>query len=172
MRISLFILGVGLILFMGCRQRQTNLQTEKAASTEQNISTVKKILAEGDNKNVDFLDEVCARDYKYYFPSNSQPLNLEEHKQLWKGFNDAFPDLSHKVESIHGMGDFVVARLTVRGTLMKEFTGILPEQQKVTVGQILILRFENSKVIEFWEEADLLGFYQQLGFELRIAESQ
>ena len=169
MRKSLIILPLFFNLLFGCQNRKSTSQSEKDIGS-QNIALVKKLLKEGDNKNVDFLETICVSDYRYYFPSNAEPLNLEEHKKLWKGFNEAFPDLKHTIEDIYAMENLVVARLTVRGSLMKEFAGILPKGQKVEVGQIVILRIINSKLTEFWEEADLLGFYKQLGMEPQMID--
>ena len=145
-------------------------QRAQAEIGENNITLVKKLLQEGDNKNVDFLDKICSPDYEYYFPSNNEPLNKDQHKEFWKAVNQAFPDLKHKIHEIYAVDNLVVARLTVGGTHSGDFLGLAPTAKAVEIGQIFICRFENSKLEEFREEADLLGLYQQLGMELQLKQ--
>jgi len=50
--------------------------------------------------------------------------------------------------------------------------GIAPTGNKISVSQTAIIRFENGKIVEVWEDFDALGMYQQLGFELRPEEQK
>ena len=135
-----------------------------------NIALIKRLLIEGDNKNPSYLDEICDPNYKYYLPSNNIPLNQEEHKQFWETVNIAFPDLSHTVQDIFAVDDKVVARLIVSGTHQDKFANISPTGKYVETSQIFICRFKNGKLIEFREEVDMLGLYQQLGMELKLKQ--
>jgi predicted ester cyclase len=45
--------------------------------------------------------------------------------------------------------------------------GIQPIGNKVEVGGLNILRIENGKFIEDWEDSDMLGWMMQPGMELR-----
>jgi len=159
---------------IGCHDKHSNEQLEKFKTQknieDQNIALAKQIWAEGDNRNLDFLDEVCTSDYKCRFPSNSNPINREEHKKLWQSFNEAFPNLTHIIEEIYASDDIVVARITISGTHKGEFTGIPPTGKEVKFGAIEICRFSNNKFAEFWADADVIGLYQQLGMELKMKE--
>ena len=77
---------------------------------EQNKALAQQLLSEGDRRGAAILDEFCAPDYKMYFPSNAEPINLEEHKQLYQAFKDAFPDLNHTIDEIITEGDMVSMR--------------------------------------------------------------
>ena len=81
---------------------------------KQNKAMVQRLLAEGDKRGSGILDEVCAPDYKMYFPSNAEPIELEEHKQVWQSFTDAFPDLEHTIHQLIAEGDVVSTRETMR----------------------------------------------------------
>lgn len=168
------VLTVIIFIFFGCKNNkaETILKEQEARSEieESNMDLVKKLLMEGDNKNVAFLDEICAPDYKYYFPSNNTPLNLKEHKQFWKSVNQAFPDLTHEIKEIYAMDEIVVVRSIVRGIHVEAFAGIMPTNKTVEISQIFICRIENNRLVEFREEADVLGLYQQLGMELKGKE--
>jgi predicted ester cyclase len=61
----------------------------------------------------------------------------------------------------------VIVRIIFRGTHQGEFMGIQPIGNKVEVGGLNILRIENGKFIEDWEDSDMLGWMMQPGMELR-----
>ena len=44
--------------------------------------------------------------------------------------------------------------------------------EQVEVGGIAINRIENGKIVEDWEEADMFGWMQQLGMELKPKEGE
>jgi len=160
----------------GCQDKEALAELEamkaQAEVEEQNKETVKRLLAEGDKKNLGILAEVCTPDYKYRFPSNAEPINIEEHKALWESFNVAFPDLTHNIKEIYANGDIVVARIILSGTHEGEFTGLPPTGKKVEFSAIEIFRFSDGKVADFWGDADLIGLYQQLGMELKPKETE
>ena len=60
-------------------------------------------------------------------------------------------------------GDKVVARVRWTGTHQGEFQGIAPTGKQVTLRAITIYRIAGRKIVEVWEEADILGMMQQLG---------
>jgi predicted ester cyclase len=49
--------------------------------------------------------------------------------------------------------------------------GIPPTGKVVTATAILISRFAGGKCVEDWEEADMLGLFQQLGAIPQIAQA-
>ena len=49
---------------------------------------------------------------------------------------------------------------------------IPPTGNKVEVGGIDIIRIENGKIVEDWEDADVLGWMMQLGMELKPKEEK
>ena len=87
------ILAMALILYfmVGCQGKEAMAEIEKmkaqAEVEEQNKALVQRILAEGDKKNLGILDEVCSPDYQYRFPSNAEPIDRDQHKELWQSFN-------------------------------------------------------------------------------------
>ena len=139
---------------------------------EQNKVLVQRILAEGDKGRVEVLDEVCASNYKMYWPSNAEPINLEEHKVVWQDFIASFPDLNHTIEEIIAEGDMVSTRETLRGTHQSEFMGIPPTGKKFEMSAICLWRFSNGKLVEYWSDADMLGLMQQLDMVLKPKEGE
>jgi len=60
----------------------------------------------------------------------------------------------------------------MRGTHEGEFRGIPATGNKVEVSGIMMTRIENGIIVEDKEEADMLGFMQQLGMELKPKEGE
>jgi predicted ester cyclase len=146
--------------------------TTQAQVQEQNKALARRIFAEGDKNNLEFLDEVCTSDYKFYFPSNAMPISADEHKELWQSFNLAFPDLTHTVREIYADGEVVVARLVLTGTHEGEFAGMPPTGREVEFSAMEIFRFSEGKLAELWSDGDILSLQQQLGMELKPRERE
>ncbi len=158
---------------LGCQNQQALAELEdmkaQAAVEEQNKVMVQRLLSEGDKLGAEILDEFCAPEYKMYFPSNADPIGLDEHKQVWQSFSDAFPDLNHTIHQLIAEGDVVSTRETLRGTHEGEFEGIPPTGNTVVFGGVCLWRFADGKLVEYRVDADLLGLFQQLGMELKPA---
>ena len=134
---------------------------------EQNKATIRRTMAEADKSGPGILDEVCSPDYKMYFPSNADPIGLEEHKVLWQAWIDAFPDLNHTIHLIIAEGEYVATHETIRGTHKGEFQGKPPTGREVEFSAVSLWRFADGKLVEYRADADLLGFAEQLGTEVK-----
>ena len=160
----------------GCQDREALAELEEfkaqAALEEQNKEVVKQIMAEIDNNNLESLDELCTTDYKMYFPSRSNPIGLEEHKQLLQVVDIGFPDHKHTPIQFIVEGDSVAVRYKWEGTHKGEYSGIPPTGKKIDMSIIGIWRFSNGKVVEFWADMDILGMMQELGMELKPKEGE
>ena len=51
-------------------------------------------------------------------------------------------------------------------------SGDPPTEKKLEVSRLLILRFEEGKIVGAWEEFDSPGWMQQIGYELRLKEEK
>ena len=54
-------------------------------------------------------------------------------------------------------------RFVFRGTHEGEFTGITPTGKQVTMAGIDIFRIAEGKIVELWNQEDVLGMMQQIG---------
>jgi len=66
----------------------------------------------------------------------------------------------------------VIIRFTARGTHQGDLEGIPATGNEMELSSITILRFENGKVVEGWQETDTLGMMMQLGMELKPKEEK
>ena len=86
---------------------------------------------------------------------------------LVRTFFEGFPRWRHKVQEIVAADDKVVVRLIDSSTHEGTFQGIPASGAQVRFGVICIFRFVEGKIVEIREEGDMLGFYKQIGMELR-----
>ena len=76
----------------------------------------------------------------------------------------ACPDLRLEIEDLIGADDWVVARLTARGTHTGTFLGLAPSGARVAFELIDIFRFAgDGKVVGRWGLSDELFALEQLG---------
>jgi len=80
--------------------------------------------------------------------------------QMWR---DGFPDFHFKLEDMIVQRNKVVLRIPFTGTHLGKFWGLEPTGKKINVTETLILRIEDSKIAEMWEDYDEYGMRIQLG---------
>ncbi|MHA2377092.1 MAG: ester cyclase, partial [Candidatus Thorarchaeota archaeon] len=68
----------------------------------------------------------------------------------------------YTVEDMIEDDDKVVARWSAKGTHKGDFMGIPATGKQVAFSGIEIIRIENGKAVEEWEELDRAGLMQQL----------
>jgi len=177
MKNLIFVVSLALLLCFafGCQNKAEQAELDKikaqAEIEAQNIAVIKKLFAELSKRNAEILYELYAPDSKYYFPSRiATPISRDDEVAQAKMFFAALPDLTDEVVDIFAIKDRVIARIIARGTHQAEMEGIVATGNKAEISALLIFRLKDGKVVEEIEEADLLGFYQQLGMELKPKE--
>jgi predicted ester cyclase len=147
---------------VGCQDKAAMAELEKfktqAAVEEQNKALVHNYFKEMDSSNFDFVMNSFASDAKIFFPSSSQtPMPMDEVLLGLKSFYEAFPDYKHDLKEIIAEGDIVIVRTIDSGTHEGEFMGIPATGNRFEVGAVVILRINNGKIVELWEEIDNMG---------------
>jgi steroid delta-isomerase-like uncharacterized protein len=74
-----------------------------------------------------------------------------------------FPDLTVTVDQLVAEGDWVVAKLTSRGTHLGAFAGLSPTGRVVTWTGVGIRRVVDGRIVEQWTKYDLFSLLRQLG---------
>jgi predicted ester cyclase len=115
--------------------------------------------------NLAVCDEVMAEDANYYGPH--MPEGKGSRKD-WRNaigmYRNAFPDSHVSYDEINSFGDTVAGRWTATGTHTGRLPGIdVPTGKKINITGITIYRFSGGKIVEAWEQLDLLGMWRQLG---------
>ena len=129
-------------------------------SAEEHKALVRRFFEEIVNGgNLAVADEIFAPT----FPGGLEPVKATA--SMWR---TVFPDLQLTIEDMIAEGDNVVARLTIRGThqgeLKSQMLGtIAPTGRQATWTGIDIFRIAGGRIVERWNERDLVGLLQQLG---------
>ena len=173
----ILLLALILCLVFGCQDKEAMAELEAMKAQveveEQNEALYRGIIEEINKGNSEYFNEFYSPDSLYYFPSNNpKPLSREESQEFVKGFFQAFPDLNFSIEELYAVEDRVIVRLILRGTHEGDYRGIPATGKKFEISSTFIIRIENGKVVEEREDFDQLGFWQQLGFELKPKEEK
>ena len=78
-------------------------------------------------------------------------------------FRDAFPNMMIVVEDTIAEGDKVAARCSVRAKHEGEFMGRAASQSPVEFTGITIVRIDNGKIVEAWNNFDFMRLHKQVG---------
>ncbi len=156
----------------GCQDKAAMAELEamkvQAEVEEQNKALIKSYFEGVDSGNAEILREFYSPDTLYYNPSGStQPMSGDEDIEMTIMYQKAFPDLSHNIEEIIAVKDKVIVRVIARGTHKGELEGLPPPGNTVNISGIYIFTIKNRKIVEVRQQSDALGFYQQLGMELK-----
>jgi predicted ester cyclase len=175
MKKNLLILPLIAILFfvIGCQDKAAMEELEKLRACEtveeQNKALVLQLYEELGKGNIEKGFEVCAPDYRLYFPSNTgTPLTKEQNLEMALQIFQAFPDTVHEIVDIVAADDKVIVRGVDRAAHTQEFQGIPPTGNMLEVSWLAIYRFEEGKIVEAWQEFDSLGWMQLLGYDLKL----
>lgn len=130
-----------------------------------NKETARRIVEEAINEgNPNVIDGIFAEDYVSNPPEARETLHGPEDLKEWLSRSrDAFADIDVKIEDVIAEDDKVVQRRLFTATHDGEFRGIPATGTEVEMKVIVILRFEDGKVVESWIQSDVMGLLQQLG---------
>lgn len=78
-------------------------------------------------------------------------------------FRDAFPNMMIVVEDMIAEGDKVAARCSVRAKHEGEFLGRAASHAPVAFTGIAIVRINNGKIVEAWNNFDFMTLHKQCG---------
>ena len=118
------------------------------------------------NQREEVIDELMHPECVAYGLNDSEgnPLRGPEgFKQLYKAFIQAYPDIHITVEETVIEGERMVARCTVRGTHTGEGIGVAPTKRSIEFTGLVMVKFQDGKFIEGWNQFDFMNMYQQLG---------
>jgi predicted ester cyclase len=170
-------LGLFLCFSVGCQDKAEMAELEalraQAEVEEQNKALVIQLYEELGKGNIEKAFEVFASDYRLYYPSNAEsPITKEQNFEMALKTKQAFPDTVYEIKDIVAVGDKVIVRGIDKSTHTQEFQGRPPTGKKLEVSWLSIIRFEEGKIVETWQEFDSLGWMQLLGYEIKPKEGK
>ena len=133
-------------------------------SAEENKALVRRYVEEFvDRSNFDLSEEIFALNFVRYDAGPDQVSRVEDLKHFFAMLHSGFPGFQSTIEDLLSEGDKVALRFTFRGIHQGEFMGIAPTGKEVTMSGIEILRIADGKLVEMWNQEDVLGMMRQLG---------
>lgn len=84
-------------------------------------------------------------------------------KPFHEVFRGAFPDMEVIVEDTIAEGNKVAARCSVRGRHTGDHLGLAASNAPVEFTGLLIVRIEDGKIVEAWNNFDFLAMNKQIG---------
>jgi len=112
-------------------------------------------------KRVELFDEFIHPEYNNH---NSQvqpgPAGV---KAFFRHYLDAFPDTKVAIGDVTEEDDRITARFTYSGTFTNTFMGYPSNSAAIQMRSIDIWRVKDGKLVEHWDELNLLEVFQQIG---------
>src|SRR5688500_14582961 len=78
-------------------------------------------------------------------------------KRLFAEFRLAFPDWQEEALQLVSEGDTVAGRFRCSGTHLGEFLGEAPTGKRMRVEEVLFLRAEGGRFVDYWALEDSMG---------------
>jgi steroid delta-isomerase-like uncharacterized protein len=124
--------------------------------TEENKAIARRvyeIISTGDFDRAEEIVDRQAPDNELR-PDDPPAKLIDTFKETFSEARESFPDLTISIEDVMAEGDWVTARVTMRGTHRGEFQGIAPTGKRVEVRAIDMFRIREGKIVEHWGHAD------------------
>jgi steroid delta-isomerase-like uncharacterized protein len=115
---------------------------------------------------VEGIDEMFAGDGIAHglADETGNPLRGPENFRVYHSqMRTAFPDIVVNVEDMVAEGDKVAARCSVRGKHGGDSFGVAATQTPVEFTGMTIVRIQNGKIVEAWNNFDFMKMYRQIG---------
>jgi len=114
--------------------------------------------------DLEVCDEIMAEGARYHGPHMPNGVGgRADWTRAIALYRAAFPDCHVTYEETMTCGDRVVGRWRATGSQTGAMPGVEPAGRRISIGGITIYRFSGGKIVEAWEQLDLLGMWQQLG---------
>src|ERR1044071_2854321 len=78
------------------------------------------------------------------------------YRPFYEAFRQGFPNLKVIIEDMVAEGDKVAARCSVRGSHEGDFLGRAATQSPVEITGMTIVRIDNGKIVEAWNNFDFM----------------
>ena len=139
-------------------------------STDNNKTLVRRYYEEVVNTgDVDKLAEFVSPEYVEVHNNTRHPVGLEGAREHVLGIRKTYPDLHLTIEQQIAENDWVVTRVTARGTHQGTWLGMKPTGKKLEMTAVNIDRVVDGRIVEHGGAANLLEPLLEIG-AIRITE--
>lgn len=124
-------------------------------------------------RNRDAIDRLITADYVHHDGHGIEvQKGIEGYKKFVSVYLDAFSDLRFTIEDEVSADDKIVTRWIVTGTHDGDLPDLPRTGRSISLTGITIARVIDGKVVESWNNWDVLGMMQQLGAVSAEAKSR
>lgn len=120
--------------------------------------------------NVNDIEKYISPDYYEGNKPSGQIVGIEGAKQHILGVRRTYPDLHLTVEQQIAEGDWVVTRITARGTHQGSWLGMKPTGKKVTITGVNIEKVIDGRIVEHGGAANTLEALLEIGAVKVVSE--
>lgn len=116
------------------------------------------------------IDELAVEDFVTHGledPSGKGVTGRETFKPFFRQLRAAFPDMHFTIEDAVTQGDKVWVRCRVTAGHTGPGVTATPTNRRVDFTGMCVARVKDGRIVEGWNNFDLLTMYRQLGMELR-----
>jgi predicted ester cyclase len=111
----------------------------------------------------DRMHEFMAADARLY-PAGGEPVQGPEgFRPFVEEVIAAFPDITFSVEHVIEAGDVAAGRWIATLTHHGEYMGAKATRRQVKIEGLAIIRCEDGKIVEAWDQWDRLGLLTKIG---------
>jgi len=133
-------------------------------SIEENKEMVRRYYEEVVSTGADdAVPQFVSPDYVEVHDNKRYALGLEGAREHIRGVRRTYPDLRLTVEQQIAEGEWVVSRVTMRGTHRGEWLGIKPTGKAVEMTAVNVDRVVDGRIVEHGGAANLLGPLMEIG---------
>jgi len=171
-KIMYTLMSLALSWCAGCQSQESGAELAefktRSALEERNKELASRYIDAITEGNFEALENYLSDDYRIYSPSRyPEPTSREKLIENYKAASGAFSAFRWNVKEMIAAGDKVICRIMVTGTYTGAPADTSASGQEFQLSLITIMRMEQGRVVEEWQEDDQLGFARQLGMELK-----
>jgi steroid delta-isomerase-like uncharacterized protein len=142
-------------------------------TTEKNKLLIRRYIEEVVNTgNVDDLASFISPDYIESHDQTGQSSGLEGARKHILEVRETYPDLHVAVEQQIAEGEWVVSRITARGTHLGTWLGMKPTGKRVEITGVNVDRVVDGRIVEHGGAANLLGPLLEIGAIRVVADRE
>lgn len=113
----------------------------------------------------EILRELFTADIVAHTP-NGDSTGLAAIEQTVERVHAMFPGHRFTVDDVIVSGDKAAARWTMTATNTAPIGGLAPTGREITQRALVLYRFEDGKIAEFWLQLDQIGVLRQIGVHI------
>lgn len=142
-----------------CEPVETSPPEEEADPAAANAEVARAYLQAYNDRDLATIEETFADPLSMNGETTERDALLEAIQGYWQSFPDIELREHHMLES----GEYVTVRMEFDATGSGEYFGHEVDGKAIGSSEMILFRFRDGRITEYWYEWDALGFWTQLG---------